>query len=109
MAKKKYGKPSIETLGSVNINIEIEEEPDMADSVNGISDDDLLTGPFQFTCHKRVYSGDKHGHYYLVTPDEEYKDLDFEGKTVSINGRERLCHSFKIDEEDRMILFVACD
>jgi len=82
---------------------------DEAEHFNGLSDEDLSakTGPFSFTCKRREYCITKDGYHYFVTPDAEYEELDFEGHVVLINGRPRMCHSFEVDEDGHIVIFVA--
>lgn len=63
--------------------------------------------PFSFSCNHRERCVDRDGYDYYVVPNDEYDDLDFEGHVVLINGRERLCSNFKLDDNGHLIIFVS--
>ncbi len=98
-------------------DIVFDEAPSIPESIrlsdseifNGLGDEDLSTkdGPFSFTCTRREHSITQDGYHYFVVPDFEYEDLDFEGHTVLINDRPRLCSSFEVDEDGHIVIFVS--
>ena len=94
-----------ETVEKLGVPILKSDGPSNGMEVDLLVIDDVV--PFSFTCRYRRYSPEKDGYYYHVIPDGEYGDLDFEGKTVLINGRERRCHSFEVTEEGHLVLFVT--
>jgi len=60
--------------------------------------------PFEFSCIHRNKTDD--GCWYVVEPLEEYEDLNFEGHTVVINGRERLCNRFNVSDDGIISILV---
>jgi hypothetical protein len=73
---------------------------------NGLSDRDAK--PFSFSCVERRYNMTMDAYDYVVTPDNEYGDLDFKGKTVLINGRERKCDEFTVGDDSHLVITVHC-
>lgn len=62
--------------------------------------------PFEFSCSKRVYDPSMDAYCYHVEPcSGGYDTLDFTGHIVLINGRERLCDKFLI-ENGKIIIVV---
>jgi len=77
------------------------------DTFNGLSDSDAKAS-FSFSCNHREYDVFNDAHDYHVTPDNEYGDLDFIGKIVVINGVERLCDTFTVDDNGKIVIKVRC-
>lgn len=81
--------------------------------INGLSDSDIEGGTYtppkshaEFICTHREHSLTNDGYYYHVTSVDELDELDFIGKTVLINDRERLCHSLDIVDGE-IVIFVT--
>ncbi len=58
----------------------------------------------EFECHSRERTED--GMLYHVTPLHEIGDLDYDGHTVKINGVNRVCDKFEVDDDGKLTILV---
>jgi hypothetical protein len=95
-SKKSYNVGGLNGLSSKDLESEVASEPAPKQAL------------FEFTCNNREYDPSMDSYCYHVTPVGEYEDLDFEGRKVLINGRERLCDKFTVDEDGKLTIIVYC-
>jgi hypothetical protein len=77
---------------------------DEMSEIEGLDALDRKALPFEFTCHYRRYDPNMDAYRYHVQPVTEYDDLDFTGHTVVINGVERQCDDFEINDGQIVII-----